>query len=106
MAIIAALREAIEPSVPIHPRGNPTTFPDSWGKPSGAWTTTTPVRHPKEAPKKDIVAIMAVHRIPYTTTTIAYPEDLMRKLEKAMGIRGAKFTAFSSPVHLLKMMWL
>jgi len=66
--------------------------------PWGAWTTTTPVRHPKERPKKDMVAIMAAHRIPYTATaTVAYPEDLTQKLLKAMSIRGAKFLHVLSP---------
>jgi pyruvate/2-oxoacid:ferredoxin oxidoreductase beta subunit len=61
-----------------------------------AWTTTTPVAHPKDEPKKDIVAIMAAHRIPYTATaTIGYPEDMIRKIQKAKSIRGAKF------IHLL-----
>ena len=66
--------------------------------PWGAWTTTTPVRHPKERPKKDIVAIMAAHRIPYAATaTVAYPEDMVRKFQKARGIRGAKFIHILSP---------
>lgn len=66
--------------------------------PWGAWTTTTPVRHSKERPKKDIVAIMAAHRIPYTATaTVAYPEDLIRKVKKAKEIRGAKFIHILSP---------
>ncbi len=61
-----------------------------------AWTTTTPVAHPKDEPKKDIVAIMAAHRIPYTATaTVGYPEDMIRKIKKAQSIRGAKF------IHLL-----
>ncbi|MHC4643834.1 MAG: thiamine pyrophosphate-dependent enzyme, partial [Planctomycetota bacterium] len=33
--------------------------------PVGAWTTTTPGEHPKEEPKKNLVEIMAAHRIPY-----------------------------------------
>ena len=66
--------------------------------PWGAWTTTTPVKHPKEQPKKDMVAIMAAHRIPYTATaTVAYPEDLIRKMQKAKGIRGSKFLHVLSP---------
>jgi pyruvate/2-oxoacid:ferredoxin oxidoreductase beta subunit len=66
--------------------------------PWGAWTTTTPVKHPKQQPKKDIVAIMAAHRIPYTATaTVAYPEDLMRKVSKAKSIRGSKFLHVLSP---------
>jgi len=63
-----------------------------------AWTTTTPVRHPKDRPKKDIVAIMAAHRIPYAATaTVAYPEDLIRKFKKAQSIRGSKFIHILSP---------
>ncbi|UCC77085.1 MAG: hypothetical protein JSW37_01620 [Anaerolineales bacterium] len=66
--------------------------------PWGAWTTTTPVTHPKSQPKKDMVAIMAAHRIPYTATaTVAYPEDLMRKVKKAKEIRGSKFLHVLSP---------
>jgi len=81
--------------------------------PWGAWTTTTPLRHPKERPKKDIVAIMAAHRIPYTATaTVAYPEDLISKFQKAKGIRGAKFIHIlapcptgwrSEPAHTIKL---
>ena len=63
-----------------------------------AWTTTTPVAHPKDEPKKDIIAIMAAHRIPYAATaTLAYPEDLIRKFQKAKSIRGAKFIHILSP---------
>ena len=60
--------------------------------PLGAWTTTTPVKHPKSEPKKDMVSILAAHRIPYiATATIAYPEDLVRKLERAKETKGTKF---------------
>jgi pyruvate/2-oxoacid:ferredoxin oxidoreductase beta subunit len=66
--------------------------------PWGAWTTTTPVKHPKDQPKKDMMAIMAAHRIPYTATaTVAYPEDLIRKVAKAKDIRGSKFLHVLSP---------
>ncbi|MCL6431445.1 MAG: pyruvate synthase subunit beta [Anaerolineae bacterium] len=66
--------------------------------PLGAWTTTTPVASPKDTPKKDIVAIMAAHGIPYTATaSIGYPEDLVRKLQKAASIRGSKFIHILSP---------
>ncbi len=61
-----------------------------------AWTTTTPVGSLKERPKKDIMAIMADHDIPYAATAcVAYPEDLIRKLEKAKGMKGTRF------IHLL-----
>ena len=63
-----------------------------------AWTTTTPVMQPKENPKKDIMAIMADHQIPYAATaTIAYPEDFLRKIEKAKKIRGTRFIHLLSP---------
>jgi pyruvate/2-oxoacid:ferredoxin oxidoreductase beta subunit len=66
--------------------------------PQLAWTTTTPTIQPKENPKKDIVAIMADHQIPYAATaTIAYPEDFMKKLEKAKKIRGTRFIHLLSP---------
>ena len=63
-----------------------------------AWTTTTPAQQPKENPKKDIMAIMADHRIPYAATvTAAYPEDFFRKMEKAKGLRGTRFIHLLSP---------
>ena len=63
-----------------------------------AWTTTTPTAHPKDEPKKDIVAIMAAHRIPYVATaTVGFPEDMVRKFQKARSIRGAKFLHLLSP---------
>jgi pyruvate/2-oxoacid:ferredoxin oxidoreductase beta subunit len=44
------------------------------------------------------MAIMADHQIPYAATaTIAYPEDLIRKLEKAKQIRGTRFIHLLSP---------
>ena len=66
--------------------------------PWGAWTTTTPVKHPKDKPKKDIEAIMAAHRIPYiATASIGYPEDLYKKLKKAMDIKGTRFLHIYAP---------
>ena len=66
--------------------------------PMFAWTTTTPATKPKENPKKDIMAIMADHQIPYAATaTIAYPEDLLRKMEKAKRTRGTRFIHLLSP---------
>jgi pyruvate/2-oxoacid:ferredoxin oxidoreductase beta subunit len=44
------------------------------------------------------MAIMADHQIPYAATaTIAYPDDLLRKLEKAKRIRGTRFIHLLSP---------
>ena len=66
--------------------------------PYGAWTTTTPVKHFKNRPKKDMVAIMAAHSIPYVgTASIGYPEDLFRKVKKAKDIRGTKFIHIYAP---------
>lgn len=66
--------------------------------PWGAWTTTTPQANLKNQPKKDIVQIMAAHRIPYmATASIAYPEDFIRKMQKAKETRGFKFIYAFSP---------
>ena len=66
--------------------------------PWGAWTTTTPPANLKNQPKKDIVQIMAAHRVPYAATaSIAYPEDFMRKIKKARETRGFKFIYAFSP---------
>ena len=66
--------------------------------PWGSWTTTTPTKHPKDQPKKDMMAIMAAHRVPYAATASpAYPEDLVRKMKKAKSVRGTKFIHILSP---------
>lgn len=69
--------------------------------PPGAWTTTTPVGKTKmwkKEPKKNIVEILVAHNIPYVATaTIAYPEDMMRKIKKALSIKGPKFIHVLSP---------
>ncbi len=66
--------------------------------PYGAWTTTTPVKHFKNRPKKDIDAIMAAHRIPYiATASIGYPEDLFKKVKKAKDIKGTRFLHVYAP---------
>lgn len=63
-----------------------------------AWTTTTPEKTPKGEPKKDIMAIMVAHRIPYAATaTIAYPDDFIRKVQKAKSIYGTKFLHVLAP---------
>ena len=66
--------------------------------PYGAWTTTTPVKHFKNRPKKDIVAIMAAHRIPYiATASISHPEDFFKKMKKAKDIKGTRFFHVFAP---------
>ncbi len=66
--------------------------------PWGAWTTTTPAATPKSHPKKDMMAILAAHRIPYAATaTVGHPVDLVEKVRKAKGIRGTRFIHVLSP---------
>ncbi|UCE19764.1 MAG: 3-methyl-2-oxobutanoate dehydrogenase subunit beta [Gemmatimonadota bacterium] len=66
--------------------------------PWGAWTTTTPVRHFKNRPKKDIMMVMAAHKIPYAATaTVAFPDDLVAKVQKAKTIHGTRFLHILSP---------
>ncbi|KPK88289.1 MAG: 2-ketoisovalerate ferredoxin oxidoreductase [Deltaproteobacteria bacterium SM23_61] len=66
--------------------------------PWGAWTTTTPPSDLKAQPKKDIVRILAAHRVPYVATaSIAYVDDFVRKIRKARETRGFKFIYTLSP---------
>lgn len=66
--------------------------------PFGAWTTTTPAGHPEAHPKKDILAILAAHGVPYAATaTIAYPEDLIAKVRRAKATRGTRFLHLLAP---------
>lgn len=63
-----------------------------------AWTSTTPEERPKDRPKKDIVQIMAGHRIPYVATAnVAFPDDYIAKLEKAKDMKGTRFIHLLSP---------
>jgi len=62
--------------------------------PFGAATSTTPAG--KTVEKKDVLAIMAAHRVPYAASlSLAHPEDGLRKLRAALDARGFRF------VHLL-----
>jgi pyruvate/2-oxoacid:ferredoxin oxidoreductase beta subunit len=66
--------------------------------PWGAWTTTTPANEPQSSRKKDILAIMAAHRIPYAATaSLSHPLDLLEKVRKAKAIRGTRFLHILSP---------
>jgi pyruvate/2-oxoacid:ferredoxin oxidoreductase beta subunit len=66
--------------------------------PLGAWTTTTPASHEKERPKKKLLEIIAAHAIPYvTTTSVAYPDDVVRKFRKAKELHGTKFIHIFAP---------
>ena len=68
----------------------------SGATPSGARTATTPAG--KTEQKKDIMAIMAAHRVPYAATlSLAHREDFMRKLAVAQATRGFRFLLLLSP---------
>ena len=63
--------------------------------PVGAWTMSSPS---KKEPKKDFMAIMAAHHIPYAATvSVAYPDDFMRKVWYAKDIQGFRFFRVLSP---------
>ena len=60
--------------------------------PYGAWTTTTTGQDWKKLRKKNIVEVLVAHRIPYVATaSIAFPDDLLRKAQKAKETKGSRF---------------
>ena len=64
--------------------------------PIGARTTTTPTG--KSETKKNIMAIMTAHGIPYAATlSMAHPEDFARKLATALSMTGMRFLLMHSP---------
>ena len=64
--------------------------------PAGAKTSTTPAG--KREGKKDIMSIMAAHRIPYAATlSIGHPEDFARKIKTALSLQGLRFLLLHSP---------
>jgi pyruvate/2-oxoacid:ferredoxin oxidoreductase beta subunit len=64
--------------------------------PPGARTATTAAG--KKEPKKDVMAIMAAHRIPYAATlSVAHPEDFRRKVRHALRTKGLRFLLMLSP---------
>ncbi|MFH0765927.1 MAG: thiamine pyrophosphate-dependent enzyme [Calditrichota bacterium] len=66
--------------------------------PWGAWTTTTPGNDFKRERKKNLIEIMAAHRIPYAaTTTVAYPDDFTAKFKRAMSLEGFRLIHIFSP---------
>lgn len=66
--------------------------------PYGAITGTTPGRISKENRKKDIIGIMNAHAIPYiATASVAFPQDMIRKIHKAKQIKGFRFLHLLSP---------
>jgi pyruvate ferredoxin oxidoreductase beta subunit/2-oxoisovalerate ferredoxin oxidoreductase beta subunit len=64
--------------------------------PRFAWTGTSPKGNTRR--KKQIMEIMAAHRIPYAATAcIGFPDDLMEKVRRAKEIRGTRFLHLLSP---------
>lgn len=64
--------------------------------PAGVRTTTTPAG--KQERKKDIMAIMAGHRVPYAATlSVAHRDDFLRKVRRAHATPGFKFLLILSP---------
>ncbi|MEK6677514.1 MAG: thiamine pyrophosphate-dependent enzyme [Planctomycetota bacterium] len=64
--------------------------------PAGVYTTTTP--EGKVERKKDMMAIMAAHRIPYAATlSLAHREDFLRKIRTALNLSGFRFLLMLSP---------
>ena len=64
--------------------------------PAAAKTTTTPGG--KGETKKDIIEIMAAHRIPYAATlSIAHPDDFQEKIRRALAIEGFRFFLIHAP---------
>jgi pyruvate ferredoxin oxidoreductase beta subunit len=72
--------------------------------PHAAATTTSPPgreRAGKRHLKKDLVTIIAAHRIPYAATaTVAYPSDLRKKVRRGLQVEGAAFIVVHSPCPL------
>jgi len=66
--------------------------------PWGAITTTNPIPAPKMERKKAITMLMAEHAVPYVATaTVSYPDDLIRKVQKARNISGFRFLHILTP---------
>ncbi len=68
----------------------------SGATPWGASTTSTP--RGKATRKKDIMEILAAHRIPYAATvSAAHRDDFARKMERAVACRGTRFIHVTCP---------
>jgi pyruvate/2-oxoacid:ferredoxin oxidoreductase beta subunit len=62
----------------------------------GARTATTPTG--KLEPKKDIMAVVTAHRVPYAATlSLAHRDDFLRKVREARKRRGFRFLVMLSP---------
>jgi len=62
----------------------------------GAKTSTTPSG--KDEAKKDIMAVMTAHRVPYAATlSLAHRDDFLRKVRLARRLQGFRFLVMLSP---------
>ena len=72
--------------------------------PTTSNTTTTPtgdVSHGNPRPKKPIPEIAAAHGIPYVATaSVGFPQDVQRKVKKALSIKGPKYIQVHVPCPL------
>lgn len=73
----------------------------SGATPYGASTTTSPAGKEsfgEDKPKKNIPMIMAAHGVPYVATaSISYPEDFMKKVQKAKETEGPAYIHLHQP---------
>ncbi|MEN2974136.1 MAG: pyruvate synthase subunit PorB [Candidatus Caldarchaeales archaeon] len=76
----------------------------SGATPIGAATTTSPIGQlipGKQERKKDLIGIVAAHRIPYAATaSISHPLDFVNKVRKALEIEGPTFIHVITPCAL------
>jgi len=67
-------------------------------------TTTSPIGSKSSGnirPKKPLPDIAVAHGIPYVATaSVAFPQDIQRKVKKALAIRGAKYIQIHVPCPL------
>lgn len=70
----------------------------SGATPWGAATTTTPPPFVKKEQKKDIIGILAAHKISYAATlNFAYINDFVSKIKKAKEMKGFRFLLIMAP---------
>lgn len=72
--------------------------------PFGAATTTTPLgscSFGEGHPKKDMLEIAKAHQVKYVASaTIAYPQDLMKKVKKGLAVKGPAYIQLATPCNL------
>ncbi|MBI2966456.1 MAG: pyruvate synthase subunit beta [Bacteroidetes bacterium] len=75
-----------------------TGIQTSTATPFGAATTTNPDPAYKQTYPKDLIGIIAAHRVPYIATlSLAYLDDFVNKIKKAKEITGFRFLMVDGP---------